>query len=645
MRGRERLLERLATLVSDGANVDWQREEASTFDESELVLVRDFRVIEEVARAHKGVPADLSSTAPTVGTSEAARAGAASPAPEARQPIGTWGHLEILESIAGGGFGEVYRGWDPRIEREVALKLLRGGERQTDPVATGIIEEGRLLARVRHPNVVTVFGAECNADRVGIWMEMIRGRTLQDLLRDHGPLGAREASVIGQDLCRALAAIHLAGLIHRDVKARNVMREEGGRIVLMDLGAAIELPSGTDAIRGEISGTPLYMAPEVLRGEQATPVSDIYSLGVLLYYLVTGAYPVEARSVGELREAHATGRHRRLRDARPDLPSDFIHAVESALDPDPSQRPVSAGSMEAALAGMQPMAHQPMPGAGQPAGAVLQWIPHVVRGSRARMAALASVLLVVSLVVVLPRWRSQQPPVTQPPASELIRPSLPEPTRSQLAAGTPEGSDAPPPPKSQAPPIAKPTPLNVEANLFRVLAESVLNEPLLTGQRIHPGDQLYLEVEAAELIYVYVVNMDAAGRAYVLFPLQGMELKNPLAPNTVHRLPGKVTEVSRHANWEVSSSGGKESFLVFASRGPYKELEELTERMKMARLDSPAEVPAPLSAKLRGIGTLKIKEPAEEAESSPRLRASLENLTGGRTRRDVWIREIILENP
>jgi Tol biopolymer transport system component len=178
-------------------------------------------------------------------------------------------------------------------------------------------------------------------------MEFVRGRTLEVVLRDHGPFGAQEATLIGLDLCRALSAVHSGGLIHRDVKAQNVMRETGGRIVLMDFGTGREVFADRPV---DLAGTPLYLAPEVFGGTPASAQSDIYSVGVLVFHLVTGSYPVTGATVGEIREAHDGRRRLWLRDARPDLPDTFVHAVERALDGDPDQRYESSGAMEAALA-------------------------------------------------------------------------------------------------------------------------------------------------------------------------------------------------------------------------------------------------------------------------------------------------------
>ena len=144
-----------------------------------------------------------------------------------------------------------------------------------------------MLARVRHQNVITVHGACEVRGEVGIWMEFVRGRTLAAIVRDSGPFSAAEATLIGIDVCRAAAAVHAAGLLHCDIKARNIVRETGGRIVLLDLGAAT--PRTADTVSGA-AGTPLYMAPEVLDGQPATTLSEIYCIGVVLFHLATGAY-------------------------------------------------------------------------------------------------------------------------------------------------------------------------------------------------------------------------------------------------------------------------------------------------------------------------------------------------------------------
>ncbi len=143
-------------------------------------------------------------------------------------------------------------------------------------------------------------------------MEFVQGQTLEDVLQPQGTFSARETVLVGEDVCRALAAVHNAGFVHRDVKARNVMREQAGRIVLMDFGTGREARALEDPSRPDVAGTPLYMAPEVLAGEPASMRSDVYAVGVLLYHLVTSEYPIVAQSIDELRAAHKAHRRRYL---------------------------------------------------------------------------------------------------------------------------------------------------------------------------------------------------------------------------------------------------------------------------------------------------------------------------------------------
>jgi Tol biopolymer transport system component len=337
--GDDRLVEELADAILDGDPVDWPAAESASSGLARS-LVGHLKVLAAIAEVHRVTPVPA--------------AAAASPAGETWRlpdltPEETWGSLRLLEKLGEGSFAEVYRAWDARLDREVALKLLRRAESTPEGIASAVIAEGRMLARVRHPNVVVVHGADRIDDRVGLWMELVHGRTLEQVLRDQGPFGAAEATLVGLELSRALSAVHRAGLLHRDVKAQNVMREAGGRIVLMDFGtgrASAEL----DETSGHLAGTPLYLAPELLAGQPASARSDIYSLGVLLFHLVTGSFPVEGQSLREVVQKLARGERTLLRDARPDLPEKFVGVVERALARLPAERYDSAGAMEAALA-------------------------------------------------------------------------------------------------------------------------------------------------------------------------------------------------------------------------------------------------------------------------------------------------------
>ena len=244
-------------------------------------------------------------------------------------PGSSWGHLQLLEELGRGAFGRVFRAWDSTLAREVALKILQL-ETADDAALSTVLREGQMLARIRHRHVVTVYGAQQIGREVGVWMELVRGRTLAQMVREDGPFGPEEAAIVGMTLCDALAAVHSAGLLHRDIKAQNVMRESGGRIVLMDFGAGLELIQRRR--HPELVGTPLYMSPAVLAGAAWSPAADLYSVGVLLFYLVSGGFPVEGQSMAEIATAHAIGEQRALADARPGLPEGFSRVVRRALN-------------------------------------------------------------------------------------------------------------------------------------------------------------------------------------------------------------------------------------------------------------------------------------------------------------------------
>ncbi|HET6960391.1 MAG TPA: serine/threonine-protein kinase, partial [Vicinamibacterales bacterium] len=254
-----------------------------------------------------------------------------------------WGSFELIECIGTGSVGTVWRSRDT-LDRDVAVKLLRSDRSHRDH----LLSEGKRLAKIRHANVVHVYGADEFDDVSGLWMELIVGDTLAEMLRARGPLGSQEVIAIGKTLCAALAAVHQAGLVHQDIKAQNVMRERGaraGRYVLMDLGAGMDV-SDPAAPRW---GTPEYAAPEILFGARATIESDIYSLGVLLFYLLTSRFPVPGDSLEAIRDAHQRSERLWLRDLRPVLPAQFVETIDRALAPTPSRRFPSAGALAEAL--------------------------------------------------------------------------------------------------------------------------------------------------------------------------------------------------------------------------------------------------------------------------------------------------------
>jgi eukaryotic-like serine/threonine-protein kinase len=341
-RSRRAVLDLLAS-VADGHPPDWDGLETGSVAADPRAL-RVLRTIAGVAEVHRTLD-DVDDRRSAHGVP------ASADNPKRQQPAEpsssrSWGPLLLNEKLGSGSSSDVYRARDTHLDCDVALKLFKpqadGGHQRT----RRRLREARMLARVRHANVVQVFGADEHDGRLGMWMELIDGRTLEQELNERGRWSDREAAAAGQELCRALAAVHAAGFTHGDIKAHNVVREEGGRLVLMDFGA------GRARVSDERphSGTPLYLAPEVLNGAPPEVESDLYSLGVLLFHLVTNTYPITATTVEELKAKHARGETVSLANLRPDLDLPFVRVVERALAPNREERYRSAGEMEAALA-------------------------------------------------------------------------------------------------------------------------------------------------------------------------------------------------------------------------------------------------------------------------------------------------------
>lgn len=327
----------LVAAVADGRFGDVIDALSSCNDEDERRLIEQLQILSRVAAVGHLDEQDWDPAAPSaVRSSTDFRATVA--------PEFIWGPLNVCAEIGRGAFGRVFRARDPRLDRDVALKLF---DRTTgDP--TEFLREARLLARVRHPHVVVVYGADVVDGRAGLWMELIDGRSLRTVVEEQGPYSARETTLIGIELCAAVAAVHSAGLSHGDIKPSNVLRERGGRVVLMDFGAArfSVIDAATNA---RPSGTPLYMAPELFEGNESSVLTDVYALGVLLFFLVTGEHPVIAPTLGELRRKHHHATRRSLRDLRPEVPATFAQIVERCLSPDPSARFRTATELEQAL--------------------------------------------------------------------------------------------------------------------------------------------------------------------------------------------------------------------------------------------------------------------------------------------------------
>ena len=343
----EAVIEQALDQVADRTPIDWDALEQTLNSADERRWLDCVRVLEDIANFHSSPRDDDEQGSNRAAATDATATSGGSEATTLAEQW--WGRYRLDQKVGEGAFGCVYRAWDPELEREIAVKVLHKRVAEAR-LRQALLHEGRALAKVRHAHVVSVLSVESHEDQVALCMEFVHGETLEQVLK-RGPLSAGEAMLACQDVCRALAAVHLAGFVHQDVKARNVMREKAGRIVLMDFGAGQDISKLAAAGR-RVAGTPLYMAPEVLAGEPPSVVSDVYSVGVLLYHLVTGFYPVEASTLEGIRSAHMQGRRRLLSERRPDLPVTFLQVVDKALAPDPKRRYANASQLLEALVGI-----------------------------------------------------------------------------------------------------------------------------------------------------------------------------------------------------------------------------------------------------------------------------------------------------
>ena len=246
--------------------------------------------------------------------------------------------FRVIERIGSGGMGTVYRAYDERLERQVALKQLDA----VDP--DRVLREAQAAARLNHPSIVTLYELGEHAGHAVLVSELVPGETLSALERD-GLLCDRDVGEITADLCEALAHAHARGVVHRDIKPQNVIvvhdRRAGRRAKLMDFGIARIAGAPTLTADGEVIGTLAYMSPEQAEGELAGPETDVYSLALTAYEGWAGVNPV-AGSTPAQTARRIGGEIEPLRAHRPDLPGGLTETIDACLDPDPDLRPTPA---------------------------------------------------------------------------------------------------------------------------------------------------------------------------------------------------------------------------------------------------------------------------------------------------------------
>jgi eukaryotic-like serine/threonine-protein kinase len=262
-----------------------------------------------------------------------------------QQLLGQDGRYRVVRRIDAGGMGEIWEADDTLLGRRVAIKVL-AEELAGDPLAVRRFRrEARATAKLDHPNVIRVFDFVDGAAPFLV-MELLEGQTLADRLRRGGALPPLEAAQIAAAVADGLDVAHRTGIIHRDIKPSNIMLTAGGEVKVMDFGiaAAWEAHSTTGQ---QLLATASYAPPERITGGRASPAGDLYSLGVVLYEMLTGRPPFLADTAEELLRAHLQAAPRPVRDLVFWVPPGIAAACEAALAKAPADRPASA----AALAG------------------------------------------------------------------------------------------------------------------------------------------------------------------------------------------------------------------------------------------------------------------------------------------------------
>lgn len=254
------------------------------------------------------------------------------------------GVYRIDERIAEGGFGVVYRGFDPRLKREVAIKVLHPQHSSEPGRIARFLREAQSAARLNYPGIVQIYDIVEENQRLALVMEYVHGKNLDRFIRDNPNLSLVERIDIGTQIADALYLAHQAEIVHRDVKPANILIDDNGIVKLTDFNLARLRDISLTPLTGEhnVLGTPAYMSPEQCLGKEATPQSDIYSLGVVLYFLFTGSLPFEAENYLALMRQHTDTPPTPVRLINPDLPVALEKLISQCLLKNPEGRPVTA---------------------------------------------------------------------------------------------------------------------------------------------------------------------------------------------------------------------------------------------------------------------------------------------------------------
>lgn len=249
------------------------------------------------------------------------------------------GELELESEIGRGGMGVVFRARDVRLDRSVALKVLPPRLNDDEELRTRFLREARTAGQLSHPNIVHIHRADERAGFAFFVMGLVDGENLGQRVRDRGPLPATDAVRHLREVAWALAYAHARGVIHRDVKPENIMIERGSnRALVTDFGIARVETAAEITGAGQVMGTALYMSPEQVQGTAIDGRSDLYALGLVGFYLLSGRHPFEGLAAGAAMVAHATQTPPSLLSVAPNLPRALAAVIDRCLAKSPAER-------------------------------------------------------------------------------------------------------------------------------------------------------------------------------------------------------------------------------------------------------------------------------------------------------------------